>query len=387
MATPPNSLANSGTSISTSDLTDPDLYRLNRVLSDLGLRISNANSRIVKITQTIPSPSPAPVATVSETLISESEWLVGVAGTNDITATTVTTYSAISAGFVVRIVPIATNTGPVTLNVNSSGVNPVTQYGGVALSGGELSIGVCYLLQFDGVEWQIIGLFPITESMVANAEWLTGVAGTNAITGATATTYASLSVGFVVRLVPANTNTGVTTLDVNAIGAQPVTANGAALAGGELVIGLAYELLWDGTSWQILGFSSSSSGVTGSWTPDLNFGGANTGITYSGQNGHYYNFGVLVVATFDITLTSKGAAVGLAEIFGLPFSPSATEITGGAIQYCSNMLLLTSIPSVLAELGLTKAALFNCGATGSANLTDSNFTNTSRMIGTVIYTK
>ncbi len=387
MAITTNSLANSGTAISTSDLTDPDLYRLNRVLSDLSARLNGQNSKIESIKQTVNPPSPSPVAKVDESLIANSEWLLGVSGTNDITGSTAIPYTSIKAGFVVRLVPANTNTGAVTINVNSSGIYPVTRYGATALSGGEMSAGTCYLIQFDGVEWQIIGLFPIKESMVADAEWLTGVAGTNTITGTTVVAYTSLVAGFVVRLIPANSNTGAVTLDVNGIGAQPVIANGVALTGGELVIGLARELLWDGASWQILGFSSSSSGTTGSWTPDLNFGGANTGITYSLQNGHYYNFGVIVVATFDITLTSKGVAVGLAEIFGLPFSPSATEITGGAVQYCSNMLLLTSIPSVLAELGTTKAALFNCGAAGSTNLTDANFTNTSRMIGTVIYTK
>jgi hypothetical protein len=94
----------------------------------------------------------------------------------------------------------------------------------------------------------------VTEAQIANAEWLTGVAGTNTITGSTTTGYTVLVAGFIVRLIPANTNSAAVTLNVDGIGAQPLTKNGTvALVGGELVAGVAYLLLWDGTEWQILG--------------------------------------------------------------------------------------------------------------------------------------
>jgi len=59
-----------------------------------------------------------------------------------------------------------------------------------------------------------------------------------------------------VRLVPANTNSGATTLNVNGIGASAVTKNGStALVGGEFQQNREYLLLWDGTRWQIVGAS------------------------------------------------------------------------------------------------------------------------------------
>lgn len=94
----------------------------------------------------------------------------------------------------------------------------------------------------------------ITEAAIAQSEWLTGVAGTNTITASTAISYAALAAGFMVRVIPANTNSGAVTLNVNSIGAHAITKNGTtALAGGEMVAGHVYLLVWDGTEWQLIG--------------------------------------------------------------------------------------------------------------------------------------
>lgn len=96
------------------------------------------------------------------------------------------------------------------------------------------------------------GLVP-TEAIIASCEWLGSVAGTNSITGTTATAYSSLSPGFLIRMVPANTNSGATTLAVNGITSHAVTKNGThALVGGELLAGKEYLIGWDGTQWQII---------------------------------------------------------------------------------------------------------------------------------------
>jgi len=44
----------------------------------------------------------------------------------------------------------------------------------------------------------------------------------------------------------------------------------------------------------------------GSWTPDLRFGGSNTGVTYSWRNGHYTKIGNQVTVRCAFGLTSKG---------------------------------------------------------------------------------
>ncbi len=64
--------------------------------------------------------------------------------------------------------------------------------------------------------------------------------------------------------------------------------------------------------------------ASGSWTPALNFGGATTGITYSGASGFYMQTGKLVFIQGVILLTSKGSAgSGNANIAGFPVTSSA----------------------------------------------------------------
>lgn len=108
-------------------------------------------------------------SSISEATIAPCEWLSSVTGTNTITAVTATPYSALVAGFQVRIVPANTNSGAVTLNVNSIGAKAVTRNGTTALAGGELRAGRFYLLEYDGTRWQIIGpSFPISALVLAS---------------------------------------------------------------------------------------------------------------------------------------------------------------------------------------------------------------------------
>ena len=109
--------------------------------------------------------------------------------------------------------------------------------------------------------WESAGAASVTEAAIANSEWLTFVAGTNTITGSTVTSYASYAGGFAVRFVPANTNTGATTININGVGAKAVTKSGTtALSGGELVAGTAYFLMYDGTQFQIAASTGGGGG-------------------------------------------------------------------------------------------------------------------------------
>jgi hypothetical protein len=78
--------------------------------------------------------------------------------------------------------------------------------------------------------------------------FLTSVAGTNTITAALPV-LSAYTLGQIFTLIPAVTNTGPVTIDINGIGAVAVTQNaGAALTGGELVAGAAYPLIYTGSS-------------------------------------------------------------------------------------------------------------------------------------------
>lgn len=88
---------------------------------------------------------------------------------------------------------------------------------------------------------------------------LTSVAGTNTITATGAAALAAYATNQIFTLVPANTNTGATTLNITpsggaALGAKNVFANGAACAGGELVQNVPVIVLYDGTQFNIIGY-------------------------------------------------------------------------------------------------------------------------------------
>lgn len=82
--------------------------------------------------------------------------------------------------------------------------------------------------------------------------YLTSVSGTNTITATGAVSMAAYATGHYVAFIPAATNTGAVTLNVNSIGAKNVYAFGAALVGGELVSGVPAMAVYDGTQYQLV---------------------------------------------------------------------------------------------------------------------------------------
>ena len=146
------------------------------------------------------------------------------------------------------------------------------------------------------------------EQVIADSEALASVAGTNTITAKTATPYSALSGNFLVRLIPAVTNTGATTLNVNGTGAKAVTKNGTtALSGGELVSGQEYVLLYDGTQFQIVGLMASM--ISGDFTVAAT-GVGTLATVNSSPGGPFTNATVTVNAKGLVTAASSGAAAG-----------------------------------------------------------------------------
>lgn len=126
----------------------------------------------------------------------------------------------------------------------------------------------------------------------------------------------------------------------------------------------------------------------GSWSPGIEFGGASTGLTYpaGGQDGHYIKIGRLVWASFRVELSAKGSSTGTAALTGLPFTSANTDDYGSLfIGAAVNMASLTSAPSGLVNANNTVCSLYDWGATGIANLDDTNFTATSVLAGGAIY--
>jgi hypothetical protein len=71
---------------------------------------------------------------------------------------------------------------------------------------------------------------------------LASVSGTNTVAGTASPTPAAYVAGQVFRFIPANDNTGATTLNVSSVGAGAVQWNGVACVGGELRQGIPVEV-------------------------------------------------------------------------------------------------------------------------------------------------
>jgi hypothetical protein len=63
----------------------------------------------------------------------------------------------------------------------------------------------------------------------------------------------------------------------------------------------------------------------GTFTAELNIGGATTGITYTGRAGKYTKIGNLVYVSLGVSLSSKGSLSGNITIAGLPFASANTD--------------------------------------------------------------
>lgn len=115
---------------------------------------------------------------------------------------------------------------------------------------------------------------------------LTSISGTNTITAASGAALSALAANQLFAFVPANTNSGATTLEItpsggSSLGAKNVYWNGAACLGGELTQNVPVVLQYDGTQFNIIG-TEQARGTT-STTFTFNGSGGTTGsktLTY-----------------------------------------------------------------------------------------------------------
>lgn len=163
----------------------------------------------------------------------------------------------------------------------------------------------------------------------------------------------------------------------------------ASLAGAEPIETVQSGVSVKTTAQDIADLGASPS-VSGTWTPDLRFGGDNTGITYAtdGLAGSYVKVGGIITVTFYLDLTSKGTATGNASIEGLPYSSADPGVPGAwagafhdyALGGAAQVRPIVSIGPSFNVLTL-RQALDN----STDLLTDAAFTNTSVLEGSITY--
>lgn len=214
--------------------------------------------------------------------------------------------------------------------------------------------------------------------------YLTGVAGTNTITATGPASLEAYAAGQEFVFLPANTNSGATTIAItgaSALAAKNIYSGGAACVGGEIRANVPCRIHYDGTQFNIIGpyvggnlptgqikFPATQNASTdantlddyeeGSWTPAVTFASAgDLSVAYTTQVGRYTKIGNLCVATFNIVTSSftHTSATGNLRISGVPFT---IENTTG----------LTPVGG-LAWQGITKANYTDINAVAILNTT------------------
>jgi hypothetical protein len=126
----------------------------------------------------------------------------------------------------------------------------------------------------------------------------------------------------------------------------------------------------------------------GTWTPSITFNQSSTGITHDVQNGKYVKIGSAVYVSCHCSLTSKGTAVGVADLNGLPFTINQQAF--GAFQPIGDRqgLSTAGVPvNLYVAAGNTYTRLYKNGFTGTGNstVTNANFTNTTDIDVNFVY--
>lgn len=157
------------------------------------------------------------------------------------------------------------------------------------------------------------------------------------------------------------------------------TANMTLFSNGGLSIGNTTDpgsgnLQFNSTSNGIYFGSSSllSDYEVGTWTPVLEFGGANTGWSFYGNGGIYGKYtkiGNLVTVTGMIGILSTGSSTGAATITGLPYTTLSSGVTVGSGMNIIG-LATGSGPSFYVS---SNSTTMNLQGGAGTNLTNSNF--------------
>jgi len=238
--------------------------------------------------------------------------------------------------------------------------------GNALISGG---VGVAPSWGKIGLTTHVSGVLPVanggTNASAASITAFNNITGYTA-SGATGTTSTNLVF---------STSPSITT---------PTLVGDVTLSTGNVVIG---------TSGKGIDFSATAGTGTselfadyeeGTFTPNLLFGGGNTGMTGSFV-GRYTKIGRVVYYAVVIYLTAKGSSTGVTTISGFPYTSSASStfyegkadsdnVTGLAYQLVAQMSTSTTILNIYINV----AGTLN-------NVTDASFANNSRFYVTGFY--
>lgn len=225
------------------------------------------------------------------------------------------------------------------------------------------------------------------------SQWLTSVAGTNAITGTVSSAnFVSYTAGQTFSFSAANANTGPVTLNINSLGAKPVTKTGSvALVSNDILAGQIVTVVYDGTRFQITNLLNwQSPGVIGSATAnDANFATLNalstsTGnLTVTGGSQSVFTGGIDTASTagpcnfYDVAVASSlSVASGISSASSFGYGPASAG-TGGTVTQATSRTTGVTINKVCGQITLF-SAIATAGAAAAFTVTNSFITSSSR---------
>ena len=183
-------------------------------------------------------------------------------------------------------------------------------------------------------------------------------AGTNTVTATMSPAPSAYVTGMQVVIVPANDNTGATTVNLNSLGAKAVKKfDGAtALAAGDLQAGQPAVLVYDGTNFCLVNAGTTTNPMSA--IGQLIYGG--TGGTPTALAAH-------TAATKRFLTTTGSGTAGQAPSWGVIAATDLGGIAGTAAG--TDTYTLTLSPAIAAYgTGLTLTVIFTNANTGAATL-------------------
>lgn len=134
---------------------------------------------------------------------------------------------------------------------------------------------------------------------------LGAIAGTNTITAVGSPTVTAYAANQIFRFIPAATNTGATTINIDSLGAKNIYWGGSALSGGELKINVPAQIFYDGTQFNLMTLGGTPA-ITNSLGADVNLN--NTANYFDGPSVAQGTSGTWFVSGSILVQDTAGAA-------------------------------------------------------------------------------
>ena len=173
--------------------------------------------------------------------------------------------------------------------------------------------------------------------------------------------------------------TGLFNTNINSSNANAITGGGTLIAPSVTFTGNSFAN-------NVTTIAPLPFGLTKTFLPNLAFGGASVGITYTTQLGKYWLIGSMVFFDINIVLSNKGSSVGNASITNLPF----TSANDGHQMTCPVQSNITFPAGCTALVGAvagnsTSVSIQGYGTGAIVIATNTQFANTSVLVMSGFY--